>query len=67
MICKLMDVIVLINGLSFSTGDIYQKKLLFKGRDPKAIPRAYLKSLKEACDTLNKGLSELKNMITDNI
>ena len=37
---------------------MFGKTFLFKGRDPKSVLRAYLKSLKETCDTLNKELNE---------
>lgn len=35
---------------------MFGKSFLFKGSNPKAVLRAYLKSLKESCDTLNKEL-----------
>ena len=37
---------------------MFGKAFIFKGRDPKSVLRAYLKSLKETCDTLNKELNE---------
>lgn len=37
---------------------MFGKTFLFKGRDPKTVLRAYLKSLKETCDTLNKELDQ---------
>ena len=37
---------------------MFGKTFLFEGRNPSAILRVYIKSLKETCDTLNKELDE---------
>ena len=53
--------IVLVNDSQLNLREdhpMFGKTFLFKGRNPRSVLRAYIKSLKETCDTLNKELDE---------